>query len=88
MEKVVRRINKMHRISKLVLHTGLPIISIAFLAVLFFIRSPIWETWYIHRLLPSILEYLMMSLTLLIGGALLIDYITAKNEEENNPPSR
>jgi len=82
MKKIIRNINEMNRISRIVLHTGLPLIAVNLLFIVIYMALPKWELWYIQRVVPAMLEYIMMSLTLIIGGALLIDYALKKGKDE------
>ena len=65
-----------------VLHRGLPVILMEFLLFLISFRQDmITDPIYAIHYYPAMLEHIMMSLTLLIAGAFLFDYI-AKREKQ------
>lgn len=82
MKKIISQINGMNRLSSIILKTGLPVIAVNLLFIVIKMLSPDWETWYIQRIVPEMLEYIMMSLTIVIGAALTIDFAFKKDEKE------
>ncbi len=68
------------RPSVLILLGGLPVIIIEFLVLLGRLLPDIESTpTYVLAVYPPMFEYIMMSLTILLGGAMFIDYIVKNN---------
>ena len=64
-----------------VLLIGLPVILVELVAMLIFLLRDraVNPTYALHRY-PILLEHIMMSLTLIIIGAFLFDYVSRKKE--------
>ena len=59
-----------------VLHIGLPLVLLELIVMLFsFLRDRVHNATYALYYYPIVLEYIMMSLTLIIIGAFLFDYL-------------
>ncbi len=64
-----------------ILQFGLPFIIVALLyTALYLNNAESGEYYIIMNTAKQLIEHAMMSLTLLIGGALLFDYVTKKHE--------
>ena len=62
-----------------VLHIGLPLIILELTMVLFsLLRDRVKNAIYALYYYPTVLEYILMSLTLIIIGAFLFDYLAKK----------
>ena len=69
------------RPAELLLLVGLPVVLIELLTVLCgFLRDYEMSKIYAVTVYTDVFTYIMMSLTLLIGGALLIDYVIKSYE--------
>lgn len=78
----LRRLQPLSSPAARILHLGLPVILAEFLLFLiFFWRDMTVDPIFALHYYPAMLEHIMMSLTLLIAGAFLFDYI-AKREKQ------
>lgn len=79
-KKFMRCLNELSKPSATVLLIGLPLIAVVLLRLLAgFLNEIEFAPSYAATVYPPMFEYIMMSLALLIGGALLLDYIVKNN---------
>lgn len=78
---VVRRTLLLSNAASMVLHIGLPIVMIEMIVfVICFLKERGRNAAYALYRYPAMLEYILMSLTLIIIGAFLFDYISKREK--------
>ncbi len=79
-KRLIEMIFELSKPSVMILLAGLPVIAIELLCVLrCFLPELESSPSYVLSVYPPMLEYIMISLAILIGGALFIDYIVKNN---------